>query len=681
MASYASARDVTRHTAQLVRAPRRVRPSEAAARYLRTEKGPWDPRLAPMMIEPLDLLGSREYNGIVFVGPARTSKTMSLILGGTTYIVTCAPGDTLITQMSQDTARDFSRTDLDRAIRHSPELSDAISPRARDDNTYDKFFRSGMIVKLGWPSVSQLSGKTLRYVFLTDYDRPENRDNVDGEGPMWDLAYKRIETFMSRGKCVAESSPGGEYTRANWKPETPHEAPPAAGILSLYNRGTRARWYWPCLHCGAYFQAEPGLGNFSLPQFEKLQELVRSEDLASLADRFARVACRACGASHEIADRDEMNQRGIWLHEGQSIVDGRREGSPRRTSIASFWQGGLSATYQSWHSLVFKYLQAVSDYARTGEENALRATTNTDQAAPYLPQVIAKRRGVEHLIERAESWPQGILPVGARFLTAAGDVHGNRFIVQVQAWGVGLESWLVDRFEITASQRAEGARTAALDPASYLEDWNVLFDQVVAKEYPVQGFMDLKLPIALLLVDSGGRAGVTANAYDFWRRARTRGLGGRVMLVKGTGRKDAARCVLTYPDARERSDREAGGRGDVPVWLINTNTIKDGVAGALTRDQPGPGYLHLPDWLPKSAFEELVAETRDEKGWTRPRGVANESFDLAVYNRAAVIALKAEQINWTSPPSWARPLGERVVAGAPPMPAARRRRVRDPGIG
>nr|WP_261912952.1 phage terminase large subunit family protein [Salmonella enterica] len=25
-------------------------------------------------------------------------------------------------------------------------------------------------------------------------------------------------------------------------------------ILSLYNRGDRRRWYWPCPHCGDWFQ-------------------------------------------------------------------------------------------------------------------------------------------------------------------------------------------------------------------------------------------------------------------------------------------------------------------------------------------------------------------------------------------------------------------------------------------
>jgi phage terminase large subunit GpA-like protein len=234
-------------------------PSEAAKEFLRSEKGAWDPELAPMMLEPLDQFANREYQGIVFVGSARTSKTMSLVLGGITYITTCAPGDILVTLMSQDSARDFSKMDLDRMLRHSPAVGEQLSPRASDDNVYDKFLRSGTVIKIGWPAITQLSQKTIRYVLLTDYDRPKNRDNVDGEGPLWELGFKRVETFMSRGKCMAESSPEAEYLDPTWKPATQHEAPPCGGILELYNRGTRARWYWPCPSCGDPFEALPGL--------------------------------------------------------------------------------------------------------------------------------------------------------------------------------------------------------------------------------------------------------------------------------------------------------------------------------------------------------------------------------------------------------------------------------------
>jgi len=676
--------DVRRQVAELVRAPRRVSPSVAATRHLLTEKGPWSPDLTPMLTEPLDVLGGRRYTGVVFVGPARTGKTMSLILGGVTYIVTCAPGDTLVVQMSQDAARDFSRTDLDRAIRNSPALAERLSPRARDDNTYDKFFRSGIVLKLGWPAVSQLSSKTLQYVFITDYDRPENRDNVDGEGPMWDLAAKRTETYMSRGKCLAESSPGEDYLDPRWRPSTPHEAPPARGILSLYNRGTRARWYWPCKHCGEYSEAAPGLEPFDLPGFDELVESVQSQDIMALAETFARVVCRKCGGVHDMADRAAMNARGRWVHEGQRVNSaGVVEGERRRSNIASYWLGGCAAAYQRWDGIVLKYLQAVATYARTGDEMPLKATTNTDQGAPYLPRAAAKRRTADDLLRRMEPWPKGTVPAGVRFLTAAVDVQANRFVVEVFGWGEALESWLVDRFVITSSLRPEGDRTAALDPSSYVEDWLTLESQVIGRRYPVDGQPGRELRVLVTMCDSGGRDGVTDNAYKFWRHCRGKGLGKQFMLIKGTGAKDAARCVLTWPDSRGRKDRSAGSKGDVPVWLVATNTLKDGVSGDLGRTEPGPGYHHIPQWVDRPYFDEMSAEVRTPKGWERKPGERNEAFDLHVYNRAAVIVLGGEAIDWRAPPEWAKAFDERreeptSTPGAPST--ARRRRVLSPGI-
>lgn len=664
--AFATAREVTRHTAELIRPRRRVRPSEAA-RKLRTEKGAWDPALAPMMAEPLDLLATRQYTGIVYVGPARTSKTMSLLLGGITYIVTCAPGDTLVVQMSKDTARDFSLTDLDRAIRHSDELRDALSPRARDDNTFDKFFRSGMVLKLGWPAATQLSGKTIRYVLITDYDRPENRDNVDGEGMLWDVALKRIETMMSRGKCLAESSPDAEYLDPKWKPGTAHEAPPARGILELYNRGTRARLYWPCWHCREFFEAAPGLKCFALPSLRELEERVRIENEMALAARYARVACPHCGGLHEQHQRPQLNARSRWVHEGERItVDGEILGERRQSQIASFWQGGVSAAFQSWEGLLLKYLQALNTYLRTGEEQSLKFTVNTDQGAAYLPRIATNRRTTDELRKRLEDWPKGAVPPGVRFLIASVDVQGNRFIVHVYGWGVGLESWLIDRFVISASRRPEHDGMAALDPAAYLEDWDALLERVIEKRYPVMG-TEFALPMRLVMCDSGGKSGVTAKAYAYYRWLRKRRKHFRFRLIKGSSRMEAATATLTWPDASDRKDRKQGGRGDVPVWLINTTVLKDAVVGDLARTAEGAGFVHLPKWLlekDEEFFAELSAEQRTEKGWRNPSGARNEALDLHVYARAGCKVLKADRINWLSPPSWAQTIDVQTSAAA-----------------
>lgn len=674
-ASFAKARDVTAAVAELFRSPRRMKPSEAAKLYLRNERDAWDPALSPMMIEPLDLLASRLYTGIVFVGPARSSKTFSIVLGGITYVVTCAPGDTLVIQMSQDAARDFSRTEVDRVMRASPEMHARLSPRAKDDNTYDKFFRSGMVVKLGWPAISQLSSKTIHYVFITDYDRPESRDNVDGEGPMWDLAAKRIETYMSRGKCVAESSPGEVLEDGSWKPATPHEAPPVNGIFSLYNRGTRARWYWGCLHCNGRFQALPGIAPFNLPSFDECEQLVKKHDPVKLAEEFAHVACTKCGALHEMTDRTEMNKPAVWLHEGEEFTSQWKvTGNRRRSQIASYWLGGVAATYQRWDSMLTKYFQGVLTYSKSLDEEPLKFVINTDFCDAYVPRLQTKRRTPDQFTARLdETLQKGVIPTWARFILAAVDVQARSFRVNVYAYGAGLEMCPIERFSIEVSKRTDNGRPLAVDPAAYLEDWELLRDEVIMKGYPVEGLGDFKLVPRMVGIDSGGREGVTSRAYDFFRKIRKDGHGERVRLVKGdklwekqTAGKatELPRVKVTWPDSSKRSDRHAASRGDVPVLMINVNVVKDSVMADLGRDERGPGYVHLPKWLPQEFFEQMTAEVRNDKGvWENPKKKRNEDPDLHVYAKGLLLHMNADKINWSNPPEWARDPKERAARG------------------
>ena len=51
------------------------------------------------------------------------------------------------------------------------------------------------------------------------------------------------------------------------------------------------------------------------------------------------------------------------------------------------------------------------------------------------------------------------------------------------------------------------------------------------------------------------------------------------------------------PDNTGRTGRRAQAAGDVPLWLLQTDALKDRVNNALWRDSPGPGYVHFPDWL------------------------------------------------------------------------------------
>ncbi|ENE7486988.1 phage terminase large subunit family protein [Escherichia albertii] len=635
----------------ILRAPRRMRVADAVAQYMRVPMGagnsvPWDPLVAPYVIEPMNCLASREYDAVIFVGPARTGKTIGLIDGWVIYNVICDPADMLIIQMTEEKAREHSKKRLARTFRVSPEVVSRLSPNKNDNNVYDRTFLAGNYLKIGWPSVNIMSSSDYKCVALTDYDRfPED---IDGEGDAFSLASKRTTTFMSSGMTLVESSPGRDVKDVKWRRTSPHEAPPTTGILSLYNRGDRRRWYWPCPHCGEYFQP---CGDV-VAGFRDIADPV-------LASEAAYIQCPSCSGRIMPEQKRELNGRGVWLRDGESInADGSRYGDPRRSRIASFWMEGPAAAYQTLSQLVYKLLTAEQEYETTGSEETLKTVINTDWGLPYLPRASMEQRKSELLEQRAEPVPSRSVPDGINFLVATVDVQAGRhrrFVVQVTGYGSRGERWIIDRYNITQSLRGDSdGESQRIDPASYPEDWDVLLTDVFHKSWPLASDPSQQMRLMAMAVDSGGEDGVTDNAYKFWRRCRRDGLGKRIYLFKGDSIRRAKLLTRTFPDNTGRTGRRAQAAGDVPLWLLQTDALKDRVNNALWRDSPGPGYVHFPDWLGSWFYDELTYEERSSDGkWSKPGRGANEAFDLMVYAEALVILHGYEKIRWPDAPEWA----------------------------
>lgn len=635
----------------ILRAPRRMRVADAVAQYMRVPMGagnsvPWDPLVAPYVIEPMNCLASREYDAVIFVGPARTGKTIGLIDGWVIYNVICDPADMLIIQMTEEKAREHSKKRLARTFRVSPEVVSRLSPNKNDNNVYDRTFLAGNYLKIGWPSVNIMSSSDYKCVALTDYDRfPED---IDGEGDAFSLASKRTTTFMSSGMTLVESSPGRDVKDVKWRRTSPHEAPPTTGILSLYNRGDRRRWYWPCPHCGEYFQP---CGDV-VAGFRDIADPV-------LASEAAYIQCPSCSGRILPEQKRELNGRGVWLRDGESInADGSRYGDPRRSRIASFWMEGPAAAYQTLSQLVYKLLTAEQEYETTGSEETLKTVINTDWGLPYLPRASMEQRKSELLEQRAEPVPSRSVPDGVNFLVATVDVQAGRhrrFVVQVTGYGSRGERWIIDRYNITQSLRGDcDGESQRIDPASYPEDWDVLLTDVFHKSWPLASDPSQQMRLMAMAVDSGGEDGVTDNAYKFWRRCRRDGLGKRIYLFKGDSIRRAKLISRTFPDNTGRTGRRAQAAGDVPLWLLQTDALKDRVNNALWRDSPGPGYVHFPDWLGSWFYDELTYEERSSDGkWSKPGRGANEAFDLMVYAEALVILHGYEKIRWPDAPEWA----------------------------
>lgn len=699
MATYATARSIALDIAQMVRPPRRISVAEGArALKVVTATGagePWDAETTPYIVKPLNATASRRHEAVVLIGPARSGKTLGMIEGRLAHTIANDPADAMVIQSTKDAAEDYSKTRIRRAIRESPGLHRQLSPRAHDDNVLMKFFRPGNSLRIGWPSLSVLSGKDVKVMLMTDVDNFTGDLSID---EAFGYGLKRIQTFMSGGIVVAESSPAKDYTDGNWRPDPkhPHMAPPAAGICSLYNRGDRHRWYWPCMECKQYFQASPGYDLFRLPPEKELLERVKTDDILWLARRYSILFCPNCHAPMEHRWKPDMNLAGDWVGEGQVIhEDGSIEGDLIDSKTTSYYLGGCAAAFQSWESLIERLLQGLKAYATTSDEKALKATYNVDGAIPYVPWSARSDNDPSAMQARAESWPMGVVPEGVRFLIGTVDVQGTWFAVQITGFGVGstgeLERWIVDRYALRTSRREDGSGGfLGLEPPKYLEDWNRLIEKVIDRRYPLADGSGRTMPVRAVGIDSGGKAGTTTRAYEFWRKLKAAGLGWKVRLIKGKGddtKLDPNRnrdwlFNETRPDQSKRKDRNSGAVGDVPLLRLNVDKLKDTVSTNVQRAVPGVGYYHFPDWLPTSFYEELTAETRTADGWRNLSGRRNESGDLTAYAEGLVLWMKVPAIKWDQPPPWAHPWDTNpdVAMGddpaPPPPPTPRRKPVR-----
>lgn len=658
----------------------RMTVTEAAEEYTRIGSGgghsvKWSLKKTPYLKEPQDVLTSLEFQGMIFVGPARTGKTV-MSLNWLSHTVKTDPADMLYIHMDRENARKWSNGDLKRYLEASTQIRAEQFTRRQDDNTFDKEFKSGMRFLLAYPTASNLSGITVPRGWLIDYDRMD--DNVEGEGNPFDLLQMRTTTFKRFGMTVAESSPNPnkEIQDPKWRapPHSPHEAPPIRGIFELYNRGDRRRWYWCCPHCKEAFE----------PDFKLLRYPDTADIMEAREQTYMLCPIYACGGILEPHMKEELNEGATWVKDGMIWVPAEKKIVERngmkaaRSSIASFWMKGPAAAYQDWGQLVEKYLRAVKALADTADDAPLRKTVTTDQGSYYIPHSRLSERSPEDLKTNAEDWDsteeEPTVPLGVRFLIATVDVQKAAFVVQVHGFTATGDMVVIDGFKLRLSNRLNAAdEKLPIDPAAFGEDWDVIKQQVILKTYPLADGSGRRMRIRATGGDSGGAEGVTGHAYNFWRKLKKEGEGlhRRFCLVKGEHSKTAPHARTTWPDSNQKGNGKlAIAKGDVPVILLNSNLMKDRVSGMLARrvqddgeDASSGGMLRYPDWMPAWFYTQMTTEIRTEKGWENPRKRRNEAFDLAYYalglairpmeQNVPYVMFNIDRLNYDEPPGWA----------------------------
>lgn len=629
----------------------RISVTAAAEKSMRVRvAGQWqtfDRSVTPYMVEPTDMIISREYRGLTFCGPSQSGKTQ-MLQSAVSYNIAYNPGRTALFQMTKDAASEYSQEKLGPMIRHSPELLAKQSAGRGADNIFEKKFKGGMRLTIDWPSITKFSSSTIRTVLQTDYDHfPES---IDGEGDGYTLGRARAKTHGSRGMCAIESSPAKPIIKEDWKPKTIHEAPPvSAGVLSHYNDGTRARLYWECPECAERFE----------PKFNQLH-YDRDLQPAEAAETVVLV-CPNNGCVIEASKKYQMNAGSIWLHESRDGTRAVPLGDPdiRPGDMVSYWMTGVAAAFESWANLVLQYETARRSFVTTNNEDKLKSVTNTALGEPYLPRAMAEDGDltVDHLKKNLRSWPRGVAPEWTRFITIGVDVQDNRFPVGVFAWGEEGECAMIDRLELfTPPAAAPGAGNRMLMPPKYIEDWEVLRD-LLTRVWPVAG-QEYGLQALSIGYDFHGSAGVSDRAELFWQARRDDGEQSRWFAIRGHGGfKTGGRVWYAAPVAGSK------GKKARQMMLLNvaTDKMKDITNSALSRVEGGAGALHLSRWMVDDEslaevdlLKEFTAERRTARGWEKKTGIPrNENIDLAGYARAVAIHQGAEKINLAAPPVWA----------------------------
>ncbi len=91
----------------------------------------------------------------------------------------------------------------------------------------------------------------------------------------------------------------------------------------------------------------------------------------------------------------------------------------------------------------------------------------------------------------------------------------------------------------------------------------------------------------------------------------------------------------------------------MPLFVLCVDTGKDIVMSRLMIPSPGPGYLHLPEWVDAEYVAQLTAEKAIRK-YVKGRGAVrewvklrdrNEALDLEVYALAALYIMGPATVN------------------------------------
>lgn len=618
--------------------------------------------IIPYMIKPILFSFSRLYREVIVCAPARSGKSKSLVEAVVAYRSWQLPSNILILFPTQTGAEEYSGLELNRMIKATPFMNKLRTSRSQDNGVKKKKLKNGTQIKVDSARDEALAVRGYGLVVFTDYDRAPDDGSGGGqtEGSKFSRGSERTKTDRSSGTCIAEGSP----SRMPYKKQEnlgAHELPRSDGVAGLYNEGTRHWFYWHCPNCKKAIKCEFGLLKWTKGKPDS-----------------AHCECPHCEEKFTMADRYQLNLNGDYYQEGEIDKSGNRTGKkprkPQKMNRVSFHFSGINSYWNKWEEMAAAFESAVSRYEKTGDDSELQSFWNTNEGIPFIPPERETDLTIEKLKARHHEYllPRGVAPADTRAVIACVDVQGGkfaRFVVNVFSINERLQWQTIDEFEITHNpDRVEAGEPQKVKPETYDEDWQVLINRVMQKEYEIQGSEKTIIP-AYTMCDSGGssdkdveKGNTTFNAYEFHRYLEEIGLDYRFRLIKGnpkafTGVENGDKFTrLTWP-VSDNQEHDFAADGDVPLLQLNSNKLKRMVYSCLTKEKDTDfRYFRRPLWADDEYYTGMLAEEMDDKGVWHFDGSGNEPFDLASYLFACLWERGLMTLNFDGDePDWCQP--------------------------
>lgn len=584
---------------------RRLSP-EASAK----KGGAFSFRDAPWQRDVLDSIVDRTVGSVVLIWASQTAGKTETINNMVGYMIDVDPCPILSMQPTGEMAETYSKDRLVPMIRDTPSLVGKVKdPRSRDSgNTIlHKKFPGGHITIVGSNAPAALASRPIRAVFFDEVDRYPPSAGTEGD-PVF-LAEKRTESFSDAITIKTSTPTTTGYSR----------------IEKEFATSDKRYWFCPCPKCGHWQTLEWGMVRW------------QNDDPDT-----ARIECKECRELLTEDQRQAMVRAGVW----RATAEFR--------GVVGYHMNGIYCLFPPKRRFKTRLAQMVTDFldAKRKGKQTLKVWTNTFLAQTWDDDV--QRVDVVTLSNRTESWGEK-LPDPVCLLTMQCDVQANRIEGEIVGWGIGEESWGIERFVVTSSP---------FKP----ESWAKL-DEYRAKKYETKS--GVWLPISACGIDSGGNAkgfGFARAVYAYVLRRKQAGRGqSGVIAIKGS-------AVVGAPLATEHMQPNG-----VNLLLVGTDRAKSILMERLKMTEPGPGFMHFPADYGDDFFEQLCAEElkfkEGRRQWVKVRD-RNEALDIRVYSLALIDLLNP---NWDSLRRIAK-IGVAPVnpqhpssPNAPPKPQLRRR--------